>query len=251
MMEMMKRNMNRILMLCILFLPIVDVEAETPYKKMIYSTFVNREMYKWGSIIRTFETNNPPETINQKLELVNYYYGFVAFQMGKKQYASALEHITNGEKIVNEILAVSPRNATALSYKGAFIGFRIGISKFKSIYLGPESRSYIDKANEIEPNNVQAIIDKGHALFYAPRVFGGDKEEAIKMFLKAAALMEKNRDTEQNWAYLNLLTSIALAYEKLDRNADAKRMYEKILSKEPHFVWVKNDLYPKLLIKMI
>ena len=230
-----------------LFACVLDIKAESPYKKVFYNAFINRETYKWGSLIRTEETTNPPATTEQKLELINYYYGFIGHMMGKKQYETAREFIERAEKLNNQVLKSSPKNATAFSYKGAFMGMRIGLNRIKSVYLWPESKGYIDKALKLEPNNVQAIIDKGNLLFYSPNMLGGDKEEALELFHKAEKIMEKNKDTDHNWEYLNLLVTMAKAYEKLDNLQEAKHYYEKALQKEPNFKWVKDDLYPKLL----
>jgi tetratricopeptide (TPR) repeat protein len=234
---------------CLLFSIALGISAESAYKKTIYYCFINREMYKWANIIHNIETNNPPVTIEQKLELIDYYYGFVGYLIGKKQLELAEKYVNKADKLIVQVLKESPKNATAYSYKGSFIGYRIGISKFKAIYLGPESSAYVNKAYELDPQNIQAIIDKGNILFYSPSIFGGDKEEALKFYLKGAKLIETNKDTYQNWAYLNLLTITALAYEKTEQPQRAKLIYDKILRQEPNFYWVKVDLYPKFLAK--
>lgn len=227
----------------------LELYAESPYKKIVYNAFINREMPKWANVIHTIEISTSSKTIVQKLELVDYYYGYAAYLIGKKQNESALKYISKGEKLIENVLKTSPNNATAYAYKGAFIGFRIGISKFKAIYLGPESVSSINKAYELDSKNVQAIIDKGNILYYSPGIFGGDKIEALEFYKKGAKQMEINNDTDQNWTYLNLLTTIALAYEKTDQPKLAKLTYEKILLVEPDFYWVKVDLFPKFLAK--
>ena len=62
--------------------------------------------------------------------------------------------------------------------------------------------------------------------------------------------MERNKETYQNWAYLNLLTMIASVYEKTDKLEDAKLTYEKIIRNEPDIKWVKDELYLSLLAKI-
>ena len=99
----------------------------------------------------------------------------------------------------------------------------------------------------MDPQNVQALIDKGNILFYSPGLFGGDKEEALKYYLKGSRMLEKNRDTDQNWVYLNLLTVIAMAYEKTDQPEQAKQICVKLLHKEPNYRWIKDVYYPQLL----
>ena len=223
---------------------------ESPYNKSIYSAFINHDMNKWERVIRTIEAANSTATVDQKLELINYYYGYIGYLVGKKQYVPAEKLIAKGEKLIAEVLHASPKNATAYSFKGSFLGFKIGIDKCKAIFLGSESKSCMNKALEIDPQNVQGLIDKGNMLYYSPRFFGGDKKEALTYFLKGARILEKNKDIHENWVYLNLLSIIASAYEKTDNTADAKLTYEKILAIEPNIGWVKNDLYPQLLAKI-
>jgi len=246
-MERIELTFSKIIATFFLFTLAPEIYAESPYRKTIYISFINREMPKWENVIHTIETNNKLTTIDQKLELTDYYYGYIGYLISKKQFETAEKLIQKGDKLVAQVLKVSPKNATAYSYKGSFIGYKIAISKFKSIFLASESNAYIDKAYELDPHNVQAIIDKGNLMYYAPKIFGGDKEEAIKYYLKGVRQIEINNDTYQNWAYLNLLTNIAMAYEKMDQPQHAKQMYEKILRHEPNFYWVKVDLFPKFL----
>lgn len=205
-------------------------------------------MYKWGSIINTIEKGKTASTVDQKLELINVYYGYIGHLIGKKQFDSAEIMIARGEKLIVQVLKASPNNATAYAYKGSFLGFRMGISKFKTFTLGRESLYDINKAYALDPENIQALIDKGNILYYSPGIFGGNKEEALKYYLKGSRLLEKNNNTDQNWVYLNLLTTIALAFDKTERHKEAMLICEKILRKEPNYRWVKDVLYPRLQV---
>jgi hypothetical protein len=155
------------------------------------------------------------KTVDQKLELINYYYGYIGWLIGQKKFCAGWKADSQeGRSWLTKFWKVSPKNATAYSFKGAFLGFKIGIDKCKAIFLGSESRSDINRAMLLDPQNLQAIIDKGNLLFYSPRIFGGDKNEALNYFLKGERIMERNNDTYQNWVYLNLLTMIAGSLRK-------------------------------------
>ena len=247
-MEFFKSTFNKLFLTLFLFTLTPEIYAESPYKKAIYNSFINREMYKWGTIIHTLDTGKAT-TIDKKLELINYYYGYIGYLIGKKQNDVAGSMIIKGEKLIHQVLLASPRNATATSFKGSFLGFRMGINKYKSFGLSRESFSDINRAYTMDPQNVQALIDKGNILFYSPGIFGGDKEEALKYYLKGSRMLERNRDTEQNWVYLNLLTVIAQAYEKTDQPEQARQICEKLLHKEPNYRWIKDVYYPRLLGK--
>lgn len=240
----------RLVTLLVVLAVTTAASSESIYKKTIYTAFITHDMAKWENVIKTIEAANNTNTVDQKLELINYYYGYIGWMIGQKQFKKAELYIPRGEKLIRQVLSVSPKNATAYSFKGSFLGFKIGIDKCKAIFIGADSRNSINKALELDPQNVQAIIDKGNLLYYSPSFFGGDKREALNYFLKGARLLEKNKETCQSWVYLNLLTIIASTYEKTDRLVDAKLTYEKIMRNEPEINWVKKDLYPVLLAKI-
>jgi len=222
--------------------------AQVSNKVLIYNAYVNGNMLKWENVILSIEKQKPTSP-DDKLELLSYYYGYTGYLLGVKNYEKAARFIDKGDKLISDILKYSPQNATAYAFKGSFIGFRIGMSKFKAITLGPESNKNIARAFELDPTNIQAHVDKANALYHTPALFGGDKKQSLILFSKAASLLEKSKQTEYNWFYLNVLTLTAKNYESLEQWQNAKTIYEKILRFSPDYKWVKNELYPALLKK--
>ena len=76
-------------------------------------------------------------------------------------------------------------------------------------------------------------------------MFGGDIHEAIKHYEHAIQLYEEN-DLTNDWIYLDALAWLGIAYSKTDQLEKAKATFEKALSVEPEFTWVKNNLLPNL-----
>jgi len=249
-MEWTNSTLNKLFATLILLSLATAAYSESTYKKNIYTAFITHDMAKWEKVIRTIEATNATNTVEQKLELINYYYGYIGWLIGQKKFTPAEKLIPKGEKLINQVISVSPKNATAYSFKGSFVGFRIGIDKCKAIFLGSESKNSINKAMQLDSQNIQAIIDKGNLLYYSPRLFGGDKKEALTYFLRGVKIMERNKETYQNWVYLNLLTMIASVYEKTDNLEDAKLTYEKIMRNEPDIKWVKDGLYVQLIARI-
>ena len=227
-----------------------SINAQSAYKKIIYNAYINGDMNKWANVIYTIEQNGDVKTTDQKLELVSYYYGYIGYLLGIKNYEKAQLMIPKGEKIISQVLALSPKNSTAYAFKGSFIGFRISMNKFKAMTLGSESAANIKKGYEIDPSNVQVLIDKANALYHTPKLFGGDKNEALKLFQKGLKLIENSKNTTNNWFYLNVLSLTARAHESLNQNEQALQLYEKTLRFEPDYKRVKNELLPALKKKM-
>ncbi len=235
------------ILLC-LSISCLRAEAQSNYKKIIYDTYIGGDIDKWIVIINEMEKKT--NTADQKLELISYYYGYIGHLIRNKNYEKAEIFIPKGEMLINSTLKEQPNNPTLHAHKASFIGFRISLNKLKAFTLGSESDENLEIALKTDPNNVQALVDKGNSLFHMPAIFGGDKVEAMKLFIKAMKIMEQTGKTDQNWFYLNLLTIIGKSYAKLDKLPEAKLVYEKTLRKEPNYKLVKEVLYPELLRRM-
>jgi tetratricopeptide (TPR) repeat protein len=73
----------------------------------------------------------------------------------------------------------------------------------------------------------------------------------LNYFLKARRILENNpAEIKENWNYMSLLIVVGQTYYYLDDYESAKAVYEEILRLEPGFRYVKDVLYPGLLIKM-
>lgn len=219
--------------------------SQTDYRKEIYEAYIQNNMPAWEKTIKRMETTHLSP--HEKVALINFYYGYIGYGIGTGQKKLAEEYIKKGEKIIHALLKEDPCNATLNAFKGSFISFKIGLNKLKAVSLGPQSMRYINQAYNLDPNNVQALADKANMLYYAPPIFGGDKKEAINFYKKAIHQLEAAHDTVNNWFYLNLLVQLAQHYEKMKMKKQTLSLYEKILEHEPRFVWIKEDLYPKLI----
>jgi tetratricopeptide (TPR) repeat protein len=187
-------------------------------------------------------------TDEQLKDLISYYYGYVGWAMGQDMKRKVRDYLKKGDKIIDELLEKHPGWPELYAFKGAFFGFKIGLSPMKAVVLGPESMKNIDRAVEMGPGYPQGWIEKGNALFYMPKMFGGSKEKALEAYQEAIRLLETDpEELLNNWMYLNVLTILAQSYEKIDQLENAKITYEKILEIEPGFVYVRDELYPSLL----
>lgn len=238
----MKRIPKKLIVSLILLTLTSGLFAQTSYSETIYKAFIVRDMTKWENVINSMEASHSITTVDKKLELINYYYGYIGYLLGRKEYKRVEKLTIRGEKLIAQVLHASPNNATAYSFKGSFLAFHVGANNYKAISLGAESRNCVNKALEIDPQNIQGLIDKGNQLFYAPEILGGDKKAALFYFLKAVGIMEQKNETYENWVYLNTLTMIAFAYKKTAKLNEANLTYEKIMRKEPNITWAKDEL---------
>ena len=219
-------------------------------KKDIYNAYINSAMPVWKNIIDQLE-GKPEKSNDLLMELVNYQYGYVAWAIGSNHKDEAFVYLRLAEDNLKVLEERQFQISRIYGYKSAFFGFHIGLSIFSAPFIGPKSASAAKQAIGSDPDDFFGYIQMGNVQFHAPSLMGGSKPEALKNYLKARALMEKRgAETDDDWNYLSLLTSIAKTYEGLNDPGSAKIIYEEILKIEPRFKWVRDELYPQLLRKL-
>ncbi|MCD8166734.1 MAG: hypothetical protein LUE93_11835 [Bacteroides sp.] len=113
---------------------------------------------------------------DQQLELIHYYYGYIAFLLNEERTKEAKPYIEKGEKLIKEVLKERPESGAAHAFKGSYGSFKIAINKIKAVTLGPESMKQINKAYKLDPTDVQVVADKANLLYYTPGIIGGNKK---------------------------------------------------------------------------
>ena len=219
-------------------------------KHDIYNAYITNNMSGWKRIVDQLEAV-PEKSSELLLELVNYQYGYIGWCIGNSQKDEAQDCLRKAETNLKllEIRKILP--ARVYGYKSAFYGFHIGMNLFSAPFIGPKSVAAAQQAISLDPDDFFGHVQMGNVLFYSPSIFGGSKSDALKSYLKAKELMEKNgSEIVGDWNYLSLLTTVAKAYEIMNDNEKAKLIYEEILRYEPQYRWVKDELYPQLLKKL-
>lgn len=220
------------------------------YKSDIYSAYINGDMSKWKNIID--QMNQQQEKMNDfLLELTNYQYGYIGWSIGNQKKKEAEKYLKKVEENLKILEKANYNMSVVNSYKSAILGFYIGLDKYKAPILGIRSIDCAKSAIALDKKNPFGYIQYGHCLFYMPSLFGGSKQEALTYFKKAEELMRLNENQFKNdWNFLSLLALIGQSYMILKNYKQAKVYYEKALTTEPGFLWVKKELYPDLLKKI-
>jgi tetratricopeptide (TPR) repeat protein len=216
----------------------------------VYNAYISNRMDLWKAVIDRIESAKPADN-EAILELINYEYGYVGYCISFKKEKEAEKYLTLAESNTAKLEKAGYKPATLHAYRAAFYGFRISLNKLSAPVNGRKSLSNAKKSVELDSGNYLGNIQYGNALFNMPAAFGGSKKEGLDYFIKARMIMEKNPSgVKGDWNYLNLLVTIAQSYEDMGQFAKARSEYENILKIEPGFLYVKNDLFPKLLAKM-
>ena len=244
----MERTKYRLILILLLLQGFLQIKAG--FRSDIYYAYVHNRMDIWKNAIDRMDSE-VSKTNELLLELVNYQYGYIGYCIGYKKRDDAKKYLELAERNI-EVLEESKFSPSLINaYKCAFYGFRIGLNKLSAPINGLKSIEHARSALALDKENYFAYIQYGNIQFYMPAAFGGSKKEGIEYFLKAKQILEKNPfDLTENWNYLSLLLIIGQSHTYIDDLNSAKNVYENILRLEPDFLYVKNELYPRLLKKM-
>jgi len=249
--------MKKLLLLLVFIVGIVQMNSlqlsaysgEDRLDCKFYHAYISGDMAPWTEYIdilkRKYNYNPSPELL---YDIVKAYYGYIAFLIGIEEHKEAHEFLDRAEEYQEKLKEKSEYQAEAKAFQGAFIAFKIGMNKAKAVFLGPRSMKYINQALELEPNNFNALIEKGNAEYHMPRMFGGSYQKAAEYFKRAVSSLEQSQsDTELscNWLYMNALAWLAQSYDNAGKIEEAKETYQKIFRLEPDFQWVAEELYPE------
>lgn len=238
--------MKKTIFLLFCLLVSASVVSQNTAQKIVHC-YVYQDIVGWKTIIDSLEAL-PNKTVEQRAEVLNYEYGYVAWRLSK-QYENKKEAEVYLNKAYDNLHALPQTDAyksLIAAYEGAFVGFQIGLSPIKAPFIGLKSVEYVKMAVQADDANYFAHIQYGNVLYYMPSTFGGSRKEAIEHYLKAKNLMVSKGVHQNNWLYMNLLLTLADAYKKDQNWLKVKDCYDEALQLQPDYPYIVNQLYPTL-----
>ena len=226
---------------------------------IMHQAYLNNDMKRWGTEIQKY-INQPDLTIDDKIDISNYFYGYVAaiLETEKKNIIESLLKIWNS--YLDEIEATKGNRADIHVYRAAISAYNTYdfrtineiipsiTQKIENKVIDKELRKIdnttgfyeLDKALNIDPNNFLAIGLKGNVKFYMP----GNKKDAIIWFEHAL----ENLDTANvyRWNRCAITLCLAQAYEKTGNKEKAIKICQTILTEEPNFKYMRDIYYPSI-----
>jgi len=211
-----------------------------------YNAYLSGEMDIWKRTMDDMEKRyNSNQSYDLLYDLTIAQYGYIAYCMSTKDKRKAKEYVLKAEKNANKMLNYNEEWARVHALKGAIYGFKAGQAPYKAPVLGIRAVKEIAIAFELDTGDPHIWMEKGNIEFYKPAIFGGNKKDAIKFYLKAIELYEEDPvKLENNWLYLNTLSGLSSAYVKTKQIKKADKTYQKILQIAPDFDWIRDDVYP-------
>ncbi len=166
-----------------------------------------------------------------RLALADSYVAEVAIELRDKNQAhSAAE---SGIKAAERAIALKPDTAEYHRILGALCGQAISANVLAGMKYGHCAQDSVNKALQLDPKSAINYVSRGVGNYYLPPALGGGIELAIKDFQKAIEVDPQSAEA-QLW--------LGLALRKSNRNAEARKAFQKAIELNPARVWAKQQL---------
>jgi tetratricopeptide (TPR) repeat protein len=190
---------------------------------------------------------------SERQALAHYYVGLASYRIVNQLPE---DDEARREKIVEDAIShfkratsIDSTMADAWALLSGSYGQMMGINSMQGMSLGPKSDDALETAKELAPKNPRVWIVSGTQKYFTPSMFGGDKEQALKTFKKAARLAEQESVEDPlmpSWGHAEAYAWIGIAEMNAERYAKARSAFEKALELNPDYEWVEGILLPKL-----
>src|SRR5262249_28067272 len=136
-------------------------------------------------------------------------------------------------KLFDRILAAEPENATALAYRGALLGLKMGFNltpQDQMYAVAEQSNTSLDRAVALAPDDIEVRNIRAYVSLYTPSFAGRDRF-ATEDLAHIIRLLERRPNTERRRAELQL--TLGDAYRKAGDTEKARLSWRRAIELSP------------------
>ena len=250
--------MKNILFVLLLFSAYTALNGQSPevdehtYQAYLGGKDLSATKTDWKNIValRKKESDSKPNDKNSKYRLALAQFGLLSATMRDQDEDLFDDYIDQTEDNLEAIIKQYKDWGEPKALLSSVYGLKLAYSPWKGMYLGPKSANLMEKARKQSPSSPLVWKLYGNSKFFTPEMWGGDLKEAIQAYEKAIELYKTDTgSTEFNWFYLDTYAFLGQAYNKNEERSKALATYERALTIEPGFYWVKKVLMPIVISK--
>jgi hypothetical protein len=122
--------------------------------------------------------------------LIHYYIGcadkrIANFYLSEKNDGKARKFVNDGIRHLEISIELKEDFAKGYALLSSLIWHKVGLSPFQAITLRPKSSRMLKKAFYLAPENSRVSLIAVQSAYYAPKMLGGGKENALRHIQKA------------------------------------------------------------------
>jgi tetratricopeptide (TPR) repeat protein len=176
--------------------------------------------------------SKPNDPVAQyKAAMANSYLAEISIELRDKNQAHSAAEA--GIRSAERALSLKSDSAEYHRIYGTLCGQAISANLLQGLKYGHCAQDEVNKAVQLDPKSAVNYVSRGVGYYYLPAQFGGGNDLAIKDFQKALELDAQSADAHM-W--------LGLALRKANRNAEARKEFQRALELNPSRVWAKQQL---------
>jgi tetratricopeptide (TPR) repeat protein len=176
--------------------------------------------------------SKPNDPVAQyKAALANSFLAEISIELKDKGQAHSAAEA--GIKAAERALSLKSDSAEYHRIYGTLCGQAISANILQGLKYGHCAQDEVNKAVQLDPRAAVNYVSRGVGYYYLPPQFGGGNDLAVKDFQKALELDAQSADAHM-W--------LGLALRKANRNAEARKEFQRALELNPARVWAKQQL---------
>lgn len=238
--------MRQMLALSLSLIIALSAAASVIDHERMYSFFLADDLMKWGPEITGY-SQMKNLTLDDKLELCNYLYGFLSVAVEKEGKEVVERWFSLWIQYLSELEKAGTALSTTLVYRSALAAYKTMLYPGKAVTYAVQSMKLVDQALEADAENPLAVGLKGNMKFYTPAIIGGSKREAVEYYSRAVAILEHECLPVYRWNYTALQLCLVEGYEKTNQLDKAIALARKCLAANPDYVVMRDTVLPRLL----
>ena len=156
-------------------------QSSLDFEQQLYASYIDDRISDWKGIIGDMKAVYQEEKDADVLySLCFAQYGYIGHCIGDNLDSEAEESLKEAIENTKKLEELLDGRHDVLALQGALLGFKIMLSKFKSLYLGPRAYKLINTASESSDTYFNCSLEIGNMRYFTPKFLGGSKEEAIE-----------------------------------------------------------------------
>jgi len=207
----------------------------------LYESYVDDRMEDWPALIGQMK-ELPDSTALWQQEIFLAHYGLAGYYLGNDRKEEAKDEIDRALHEIEQAQARFPKVSSFYCLEASFHSLQIALSLVKAPFFYARHEAAMKRAQEFASSEPLLLFEQANMLFHMPRLFGGNKREAVQLYLHSKRLLKNKYLHSCDWFPLMIDVFLLKAYKEIGDEENFHKTDEAIRSEHGELKWLSRFL---------